>query len=55
MAITTRGSRESYDVSAAEAEINRRMCEGYKTGKHPVAPPRKKNTASTKKTGSKRK
>lgn len=35
------GSKETYDVVAAEAEINRRMCEGYKTGKHPAAPPRK--------------
>ena len=39
------GSKETYDVCAAEAEINRRMCEGYITGKHPEVPPRKKKNA----------
>ena len=39
------GSKETYDVCAAEAEINRRMCEGYKTGKHSAVPPRKEENS----------
>ena len=39
------GSKEPYDISAAEDEINRRMCEGYIPGKHPAVPSKKEKNS----------